>query len=83
MDMQKETFDTWNNIAKLYLDKFMKLDLDHLKAQMVEAKFEVLSVFNVQYKTSETEFDIHTILIAKMARNSCYIFKPIEKYGRL
>lgn len=27
MDRYKETFDTWNNIASLYQDKFMNLDL--------------------------------------------------------
>lgn len=27
MDQYKETFDTWNKIAELYQDKFMKLDL--------------------------------------------------------
>ena len=27
MDRNKETFDTWNNIASLYQDKFMNLDL--------------------------------------------------------
>src|SRR5690606_40759568 len=27
MDRYKETFDTWNNIASIYQDKFMKLDL--------------------------------------------------------
>ena len=27
MDRYKETFDTWNNIASLYQDKFMELDL--------------------------------------------------------
>lgn len=27
MDRYKETFDTWNNIATLYQDKFMELDL--------------------------------------------------------
>jgi len=27
MDKYKETFDTWNNIASIYQDKFMRLDL--------------------------------------------------------
>lgn len=27
MDEYKETFDTWNNIASIYQDKFMKMDL--------------------------------------------------------
>lgn len=27
MDRNKETFDTWNNIASLYQDKFMKMEL--------------------------------------------------------
>lgn len=27
MDKYEETFETWNNIASIYQDKFMKLDL--------------------------------------------------------
>lgn len=27
MDKYKETFETWNNVASMYHDKFMDLDL--------------------------------------------------------
>lgn len=38
---------------------------DNLKAQLVNAKFDTIETFKVRYKTSEEEFDIHTILTAK------------------
>ena len=40
-------------------------NLDDLKTQLVENKFDQLKVFKVKYKKSETEIDIHTILTAK------------------
>lgn len=40
-------------------------NLDDLKAQLIKFKFEEIETFKVKYKTSETEFDIHTILTAK------------------
>lgn len=39
--------------------------LNDLKAQLIKTKFDEIKTFKVQYKTSETEFDIHTILTAK------------------
>lgn len=39
--------------------------LDGLKKQLIKIKFDEVETFKVKYKTSETEFDIHTILIAK------------------
>ena len=39
--------------------------LDGLKTQLIKMKFDEVETFKVKYKTSETEFDIHTILIAK------------------
>jgi cyclopropane fatty-acyl-phospholipid synthase-like methyltransferase len=39
--------------------------LDDIKEQLNELKFEELKIFKVKYKTSETEFDIHTILTAR------------------
>lgn len=39
--------------------------LDDLKAKLIQSKFEEIEIFKVQYKTSETEFDIHTIITAK------------------
>lgn len=40
-------------------------NLDDLKAQLIRTKFDEIKTFKVKYKTSETEFDIHTILTAK------------------
>lgn len=39
--------------------------LDDLKTQLIKVKFDEIETFKVKYKTSETAFDIHTILIAK------------------
>lgn len=39
--------------------------LDDLKAQLSEAKFDEIETFELKRKTSETEFDLHTILMAK------------------
>jgi hypothetical protein len=39
--------------------------LDNLKNQLSECKFEVLKTFKVGYKKNEEEQEIHTILIAK------------------
>ena len=41
--------------------------LEDLKTQLVENKFEDLKVCKVEYKKSETEIDIHTIITAKKA----------------
>ena len=40
-------------------------DLDGLKAELLKRKFGEITTFKVRYKTSETEFDTHTILTAK------------------
>jgi len=40
-------------------------NLDDLKTQLVKTKFDDIKTFRVKYKTSEMEFDIHTILTAK------------------
>lgn len=39
--------------------------LDDIKILLDKSKFEELKTFQVKYKISEKEFDIHTILIAK------------------
>ena len=39
--------------------------LDDLTTQLIKTKFVDIEVFKVKFKTSETTFDIHTILIAK------------------
>ncbi len=40
-------------------------NLDDLKIQLINTQFDDIKTFRVKYKTSETEFDIHTILTAK------------------
>lgn len=40
-------------------------NLDDLITQLKKFNFDQLEIFKVKYKTSETEFDIHTILTAK------------------
>lgn len=40
-------------------------NLDQLKAQLLQNSFEDLKIFKVEYKKSEKEQDIHTIITAK------------------
>lgn len=40
-------------------------DLNDLKTQLAESKFEELKTFTVEYKRSENEIEIHTILLAR------------------
>jgi predicted TPR repeat methyltransferase len=40
-------------------------NLEYLKAQLIKNNFHQIETFKVKYRTSETEYDIHTILIAK------------------
>jgi 2-polyprenyl-3-methyl-5-hydroxy-6-metoxy-1,4-benzoquinol methylase len=44
---------------------FQYHSLDTLKTQLIKMKFNEVETFKVEYKTSETEFDIHTILMAR------------------
>ncbi|MGN7783526.1 class I SAM-dependent methyltransferase [Niabella sp. 22666] len=44
-------------------------NLDNLKAQLTKTGFGAIETFKVPYKTSVTEFDIHTILVAKKKTN--------------
>lgn len=44
---------------------FQYHNLDDLTTQLTRANFDEIETFNVNYKTSETEFEIHTILTAK------------------
>lgn len=39
--------------------------LNDLKSQLVKTNFDEINTFKVKYKTSESEFDIHTIVTAK------------------
>ncbi|MBI3137585.1 MAG: class I SAM-dependent methyltransferase [Sphingobacteriales bacterium] len=40
-------------------------NLDDLKRQLIKTKFDEIETFRVKYNTSETEFDLHTIVTAK------------------
>jgi len=40
-------------------------DSDYLRSQLIKSKFEEVETFKVKYKISETESEIHTIIIAK------------------
>jgi hypothetical protein len=40
-------------------------NLDNLKTELIRTKFDEIKTFEVKYKVSETEFDIHTILTAR------------------
>jgi len=40
-------------------------NLEDLKKQLIENKFQELNIFKVNYKKTETEIEIHTILTAK------------------
>lgn len=44
-------------------------NLDQLKAQLLENSFEDLKIFKVEYKKSEKEQDVHTIITAKKKHN--------------
>ena len=44
-------------------------NLDQLKAQLLQNSFEDLKIFKVEYKKSEKEQDIHTIITAKKKHN--------------
>ncbi len=39
--------------------------LSDLKTKLIESKFDQLNIFKVEYKKSESEIDIHTILTAR------------------
>lgn len=45
-------------------------DLTDLKNQLIENEFDNITIFKVEYKKSETEIDIHTILTAKKKSTS-------------
>ena len=44
-------------------------NLDQLKSQLLQNSFEDLKIFKVEYKKSEKEQDIHTIITAKKKHN--------------
>lgn len=58
----KSGFQVGSSGDRIY---FYFYSLDDLKMQFVSNQFEELQIFKVEYKKSETEIDIHTILTAK------------------
>lgn len=50
------------NAGRVY---FYYHNLDDLKDQLIKTKFQDIKIFEVEYKRSETESEMHTILIAK------------------
>ncbi len=61
-DPNKSDFQVGSSGDRSY---FYFHNLDDLKTQFVESKFDELKTFKVEYKKSETEIDIHTILTAR------------------
>jgi 2-polyprenyl-3-methyl-5-hydroxy-6-metoxy-1,4-benzoquinol methylase len=61
-DPSKSGFQVGSSGDRVY---FYFYNLEDLKTQFVENKFEELQIFKIEYKKSETEMDIHTILTAK------------------
>jgi trans-aconitate methyltransferase len=66
-DPNKSDFQVGSSGDRSY---FYFHNLDDLKTQLVESKFEELRTFKVKYKKSETEIDIHTILTANKKTTS-------------
>lgn len=60
-DPGKSGFKTGNS-GRVY---FYFHSLDDIKAQLNKSMFGEIKVFKVEYKISETEHDIHTIVFAK------------------
>ena len=61
-DVEKSDFQISSSGDKTY---FYFHNLDDLKTTLIDNKFDDFKTFKVEYKRSETEIDIHTILIAK------------------
>ena len=65
-DPNKSGFQTGSTGNRSY---FYYHNLDQLKAQLLQNSFEDLKIFKVEYKKSEKEQDIHTIITAKKKHN--------------
>lgn len=61
-DPSKSGFQVGSSGDRIY---FYFYDLEDLKTQFAENNFEELQIFKVEYKKSETEIEIHTILTAR------------------
>ncbi len=59
---EKSGFKTGSNGDRVY---FYYHDVDMLKDQLIKSSFKEIKQFNVEYKKTETEKEMHTILIAK------------------
>jgi SAM-dependent methyltransferase len=65
-DPNKSGFQVGSSGDRSY---FYYHNLDQLKTRLLENSFEDLKIFNVKYKKSEKEQDIHTIITAKKKHN--------------
>ncbi len=61
-DPRKSDFQNSSSGDRIY---FNFHDLEDLKTKLIENKFHLLKTFEVEYKKSEIEIDIHTIILAK------------------
>jgi len=61
-DPRKSDFQVGSSGDRVY---FYFHNLNDLKAQLTESKFDEVKIFQVEYKKSDTEIEIHTILTAK------------------
>ncbi len=61
-DPNKSDFQVGSSGDRVY---FYFHNLDDLKAKLIESGFDQLNTFKVNYKRSENEIDIHTILTGK------------------
>ncbi|HMO34245.1 MAG TPA: class I SAM-dependent methyltransferase [Lacibacter sp.] len=61
-DQSKSDFQIGSSGDRSY---FYYHNLNELNTQLAENNFEEFKIFNVEYKKTETDIDIHTILIAK------------------
>jgi 2-polyprenyl-3-methyl-5-hydroxy-6-metoxy-1,4-benzoquinol methylase len=64
-DSIKSGFKVGSSGDRIY---FNYHDLEQLKTQLIDNSFEVLKTYKVEYNLSETEKDLHIILIAKKKR---------------
>jgi 2-polyprenyl-3-methyl-5-hydroxy-6-metoxy-1,4-benzoquinol methylase len=65
-DSNKSGFQAGSTGDRSY---FYYHNLDQLKTQLLENSFEDLKIFKVEYKKSEKEQDVHTIITAKKKHN--------------
>lgn len=61
-DQSKSGFQTNRDGDRVY---FYYHNCEQLKSQFIESNFKEIEIFNLKYKKSETEIDIHTIITAK------------------